>query len=170
MMVQRGDAVRPGTPLCRIGETGEIKIRFDIPEHARAGLKTGQQVRIECAGQIYSGRVGQLGYEANPQSHTFPIEVRLANVEERLLPNMLARLELPLGSAEKRLMVPVSSLAYDGGLTYVYLIENGQAQRREVVVAQPLGQEVVLQEGLEPGQRIATQPFRLTPGARVKPL
>lgn len=172
VLVERGDSVRPGTGLCRVGQVDRLKVHFDVPERLRPQLAQQQTVKLQCAalpGQTFSGRIRRLGYQADPQSHTFPIEVELANPGLRLLPNMLARLDLSVGPARPRILVPVSSLAFDSGLSYVYVIEHGVARRREVVVGalQP-NQQVVLEEGLRAGERLALQPFRLSSGLAVQ--
>ena len=173
VLVERGDAVRPGTTLCRIGQIDRVKVRFDVPEQVRPQLRPHQAVQVQATslpGQVFQGEIGQLGYQADNQSHTFPVEIVLSNPQQKLLPNMQTRLQLPVGPGQKRILVPVSSLAFDGGLSYVYVIENGQARRREVVVG-PLqqGELVTLEEGLKAGDRLALQPFRLSPGLAVQP-
>jgi len=174
VLVERGDAVRPGTSLCRIGQIDQVKIRFDVPEQVRPQLRQGLSVEVQCAalpGQTFTGKIQHLGYQADSQSHTFPVEVLLPNPQRRILPNMLARLKVPSGPAQDRILVPVSSLAFDGGLSYVYVIENGVARRREVVVGRlQSGELVTLEEGLRSGDRVALQPFRLSPGTTVKSL
>lgn len=169
VLVERGDSVRPGTGLCRVGQIDRLKIRFDAPERTRNGLRVQQPVEIACNGQTLHGKITRLGYQADGQSHTFPLEVELANPGQKILPNMLARLKLPIGPVQERILIPVSSLAFDSGLSYVYVLENGQARRREVVVGplQP-DQMVALEEGLQPGDRLALQPFRLSPGMTVQ--
>lgn len=173
LSVERGDAVRPGTALCRIGQIDRVKVRFDVPEQVRPQLREHQVVQVQSTslpGQTFRGEIRHLGYQADSQSHTFPIEVMLSNPGQKLLPNMQTRLSLPAGPGQSRILVPISSLAFDGGLSYVYVIEKGQAQRREVVVG-PLqqGDLVTLEEGLQAGDRLALQPFRLSPGLAVQP-
>ena len=171
VLVERGDAVRPGTSLCRVGQIDRVKVRFDVPEQVRPQLREHQAIQVQCAslaGQTFRGEIRHLGYQADNQSHTFPVEVVLSNPGQKLLPNMLTRLHLPVGPGQKRILVPVSSLAFDGGLSYVYVVQNGQAQRREVVVGRlQQGELVTLEEGLKAGDRLALPPFRLSPGLAV---
>ena len=170
---EEGDAVRPGTVLCRIGQVDRVKVRFDVPEQVRPQLRQQQSVQLQCSalpGQIFNGQIRHLGYQADPQSHTFPVEVGLSNPAQRLLPNMLVRLEVAVGPGTHQILVPVSSLAFDGGLAYVYVIEGGIARRREVVVGRLEGDRIALEEGVKAGDRVAVQPFRLSPGVAVQSL
>lgn len=172
LLVEQGDAVRNGDAVCRVGQIDRVKVRFEVPESVRPQLALKQIVRVSCAslpGQIFRGEIRHLGYQADSRSHTFPVEVELANPIQRLLPNMLARLDLPVGPAEQRILVPVSSLAFDSGLAFVYVIEAGRVTRREVVVGRlQQGELVVVEDGLRAGDRLALQPFRLNAGESVR--
>lgn len=170
-LAEAGEMVAPSTPLVRVGRIAQVKVTFRVPEASRAALRLGQPVTITAdavAHKAFTGRITLLGFEADQRARTFAIEVTVSNPREDLLPNMVARLRLPLGLAIRRALVPVEAVAIDGATPYVFVLDDNKAVRRDVVLGTPLGDQVEVLRGLAPGQQIAATPQRLTDGARVR--
>jgi membrane fusion protein (multidrug efflux system) len=96
------------------------------------------------------------------------MEVTVRNPEETLLPNMVARLRLPVGPASHRTLIPSSAVGSDGTIPYVFVLRDGRAWRREVRLGALVGGRVELLNGLRPGEAIAATPQQLSDGANVR--
>jgi RND family efflux transporter MFP subunit len=170
-LAEPGEMVAPGTPILRLGFTERVKVTFAVSEAARPGLRPGQRVTITAdalPNQTFAGRIATLSFQADPRSRAFPIEVVVENPDERLLPNMVARLSLPVGESRTRLRVPISAIATDGSESYVYVVRGDRVARRVITPGAPQGDQVEITRGLASGERIAATPQRLTNGARVR--
>lgn len=164
-LVDVGDMTGPGTPVARLGEIDRVKAAFAIPEALRPGLVVGQSVALTLDalhGRTFQGRISTLGYQADPRSRAFPIEVIVENPREELLPNMVARLRLTVGQAARRRLIPAAAVLGDGASTCVFTLDSGRAHRREVRLGAPFGDLVEVTSGLQPGERIAMTPQRLS--------
>lgn len=171
--VDVGDLTSPGTPLIRLGEVDRVKVTCSVPEASRPLLHLGQSIEVAAdalPGRTFAGRISALGFQADAASRAFPIEVTVDNPKEALLPNMIARLRLPLGAPARRLLIPADAVATDGESSYVYLLQEGRTRRRTVLLGAPVGNRVEVLSGLNAGDRIAATPQRLTDGAAIDAL
>ncbi len=170
-LADAGELTAPGTPIARLGEIDRVKATFAVPEALRPGLAVGQKVALTTdalPNRTFFGRISTLGFQADPKSRAFPIEVTVPNADEALLPNMVARLRLPFGHAVTHLLIPASAIVGDGGTTYVFALQGGRAHRRDVRLGAPVGDRVEITDGLKPGDRIATTPQRLSENAEIR--
>ncbi len=166
-----GDMTGVGAPIAQLGDIRRVKVMFAVPEATRPALRQGQPVTIQTAaipGRRFAGQITALGYQADVKSRAFPIEVTVDNPDEALLPNMVARLALPVGRASARILIPGSAITAGGEATYVFVLEAGRARRQEVTLGAPLGSEVEVLRGLKAGERIAATPQRLSDGAKIR--
>lgn len=172
-LVEAGEMTAPGAPIARIGDISRVKVSFAAPEAARPALRLGLPVPLTVdalGGRHFSGRITALGYQADPRSRTFPVGLTVENPDEALLPNMLARVTLPVGPVQRRLLIPAGAVGADAGGSFVYVVARGRALRRSITAVPGPGEWVEATRGLEAGDQIASSPERLTDGAAVRPL
>jgi HlyD family secretion protein len=170
-LADAGDLMNPGAPIVRLGEIGRVKVTFAVPEASRTLLRQGQPVQITVdamSARRFKGRITALGFQADPKTRAFPIEVTVDNADEALLPNMIARLALPVGTTTQRILVPASAVAGSTAGSYVFVLDGDRARRQEVLLGAPYGDEVEVTGGLKGDEQIAATPQRLTDGARIQ--
>lgn len=170
-LADKGDMTAAGTPVVRLGETRRVKVTFAVPEASRPALHQNQPVVLTAdalPNQRFAGRITALGYQADPRSRAFPIEVTVQNPSETLLPNMVARLRLSVGRSEGLALIPASAVTTDGEKTFVYVLQADRAVRRDVHLGAPHGNDVEVIAGVTPGEQIAATPQRLSDGATVR--
>lgn len=168
-----GDMTAAGALLARLGEVQRVKVTCAVPEVSRPELHRGQVLAVTAdalPGRAFRGRITAIGFQADPATRAFPIEITVDNPDEALLPNMVARLNLPLGAPERRLLIPLSAVATDGEAALVYRLQNGRAQKQTVTLGTPVGDNVEVIRGLTAGDQIAATPQRLTDGSEIEPV
>lgn len=80
-----------------IAQTSPIKLRFRLPERYLANLREGQAVRATVdpyPGEVFSGKVTQIGGVVDPSTRTVLVETELPNADGRLSPGLFARVEI----------------------------------------------------------------------------
>ena len=170
-LAEAGEMTAIGMPLVRLGSIDRVKVTFSVPEGSRPALRKGQTVTIRVdalPGRQFPGVLSALGFQADPKARAFPIEITVANIEERLLPNMVAHLLLPVDQPRTRLFVPVSAVTADSGTPCVFVLREAKAFRTAVKLGAPQGDLVEVVQGVRPDDRIAATPQRLTDGANVR--
>ncbi len=110
-----------------------------------------------------------LGRTPDPLTRKYPVPVRVANPEERLLPGMLGQVRFELGDASTTLRIPRRAVYREFGVDYLYVLDTsesttGQAlvERRRVVVHTVAFRPELFDvaKGLEPGEWIAVSGIR----------
>jgi len=85
-----------------IAQTSPIKLRFRLPERYLANLRAGQPVRATVdpyPGEVFSGKVTQIGGVVDPATRTVLVETDLPNADGRLSPGLFARVEIDVAPA-----------------------------------------------------------------------
>jgi RND family efflux transporter MFP subunit len=80
-----------------VAQTSPIKLRFRLPERYLANLHNGQAVRATVdpyPGEIFQGKVTQVGGVIDPATRTVAVETELPNRDGRLSPGLFARVEI----------------------------------------------------------------------------
>ncbi|HYU35331.1 MAG TPA: efflux RND transporter periplasmic adaptor subunit [Thermoanaerobaculia bacterium] len=80
-----------------VAQTSPIKLRFRLPERYLASLREGQAVRATVdpyPGEVFSGKVTQIGGVVDPATRTVLVETDLPNTDGRLSPGLFARVEI----------------------------------------------------------------------------
>jgi RND family efflux transporter MFP subunit len=170
-LTEVGEMLGAGTPVARIGEIARVKATFAVPEADRRSLSVGQSMTLTAdalPARTFTGTIRTVGYQADPRTRTFPIEVEIANPREVLLPNMVVRLPLIRPERASGLSVPISAVASDGAASFVFMVDAGKAVRRPVTLGAVTGDRVVVTGGLSANERIVATPQRLTDGATVR--
>jgi RND family efflux transporter MFP subunit len=171
-VVDVGDMVAVGSPVAKIGRIDRVKATFSAPEAIRPSLELGSNFGVTAdalGARQFRGRITALGFQADAHTREFPLEITIDNRQERLLPNMVARISLPWSAKIKRLVVPFESVMADpDGTSSVFVISQGRAHRREVRTGVLTSGSVEIASGLAVGETIARTPQRLSDGALVE--
>lgn len=155
-----GETAIPGVPVLTLLKIGTVKVRFSVPEQEIAGLGTDSRIeatvaalgdRTFTAGKIEKGAV------ANPSAHTYDVRAALSNAGGELLPGMVCRVKvLPAGAIEE-IAVPVRAVQQVGdGSRFVWIVRGDSVLRTQVTTGRLVNNRIVLNEGVQPGDRIVT--------------
>lgn len=85
-----------------VAQTSPIKLRFRLPERYLSSLREGQTVRATVdpyPGEVFTGRVTQIGGVVDPSTRTVLVETDLPNSDGRLSPGLFARVEIDVEPA-----------------------------------------------------------------------
>jgi len=160
-----GDMALPGRVLMTVYDPAAFKVVVHVPQSALAGLHLDQPVEVEFNGSV-SRRVRAQKVTvfpaADPASHTVDVRLDFASVPAGVVPGTFARASFSAartgGSAS--CLIPAASLVTRSELTAVYVIAaNGHPWLRQVRVGQKIGNQIEVLAGINPGERIALNPF-----------
>lgn len=155
--VERGDYVDVGQALYELVDPDPLKVHASVPADNVPYLKVGEQATVDVdalPGRMFTARVVRLGAELDAASRTLELEAELPNPDSLLKPGMYGRMHLPLRTLDAALVVPLSALVDFEDGKVLYLVEAGHAVRRRIVSGPVLGDQVVIEEGLQPGDAV----------------
>ncbi len=173
-------AVGAGEPVLDVGSLADLEVQVDLLSMAAVRVRSGMPVRLTGFGgaEALEGtvrrvepagftRVSALGVE----EQRVPVIVDFdspAEAWETLGVGYRVEAEFMLWQSDEVLQAPISALFRADDRWQVFVVENGQARRREVEPGRRSGLVVQILSGLEAGERIITHPGdRLADGVRV---
>lgn len=170
-----GANVFPGIPVYNLMTINTVKIKTAIPEKEISGIKLGQtcNVRISALNNtVFEGKVIEKGIAANPLSHTYDIKVSVNNKEQRIMPGMVCKVDLPYLHHEDQVLivVPLKSIQLDlTGKHFVWIKdENDRALVKEVKLGRLIGNGIVIEDGLAQGDKLIVEGYQnITPNTLV---
>lgn len=157
--IEVGDFVSPGQPVLELIDTSRLKVRAPAPASDVPFLENGAAVtlRLENSDQpAVSGKIVRLAAELDKSSRTLDVEAEIPNPDGTLKPGMYGRLEVVRQTLPDALLVPLDALLDLGGKSAVYAVREGQAWRVEIETGPVIGENVVVETGLNPGDLIVT--------------
>lgn len=174
--VDAGELVAPGTPVVRVLTVDRIKIVGGVPERFGPFVRSGGAALITfdvLPGRSYEGTIGFVGSAVDQANRTFPIEIVMDNPEGSVKPQMVANVRVATTRLDDVIVVPqdVVLRTETGYQAFVVEDRDGQfvAEAREVRLGPSFENRVVVEAGLEPGDRLVVKGHQLVdPGDRVQ--
>jgi membrane fusion protein, multidrug efflux system len=159
--VEIGSMVSMGTPVARIIDVNPAKISAGVPERFAADITPGTRARVTIdalPGRTFDARVDYVGAAVNPRNRTFPIELTLPNPGRAIKPEMVANVDVIKRNVAQAVVVPQEALVrVENGFVAFVVEESGSgpiARARSVVTGAAQRNQVVVQSGLQPGDRL----------------
>jgi len=174
--VDAGEMVGSGDQVGRIIDAARVKIVGGVPERYAADVRVGGRAEITLdvyPERVFEGEIAFVGASVDLRSRTFLIEILLENPGGLIKPQMVAGVELATRTLENVLVVPQDALLrVEDGYQILVVTEVGdelQAEVRRAVLGPSAANRVVIESGLEPGDRVIIRgQEQVDPGDRVR--
>ncbi len=163
-----------GNPILVLTQTDRLKALIAIPESYVPQVKEGMKLTLKS--EIYPDREFPAFIEVvyptvDASSHTFQCKVQVPNAQGLLRPGMYITTTLPLGEASV-IAVPYQSVEKLVGANdrYVFLNNNGRAQRVAVTLGQRFGEDIeIIAPEIVPGaEYVYVGQHRLVDGVKLQ--
>jgi len=162
--IESGSLVGPGTVAFSIARLDPVKLRFSLPDRLLNKVSLGQSLEasLDFKPQTrFPGRVSKMAVAADPRTRLFDIELTIPNPEGELKPGMICQIELNHPAETDKGLIPLEAIVPLGSDTdsfAVFQMEESAgtlvARRREVKLGRPVGNRILVESGLLPGQKI----------------
>ncbi len=183
--VDAGNYVTPGDAngIVVITQMRPISVIFSIPEDdidgVLAAMRGGHPLEVDVydrsgSTRLATGRLLTVDNQIDPATGTVKLRASFANQDERLFPNQFVNVRLLEKVLRGRVLIADTAVQRGApkGVpgTFVYLVgEHHRVTVRPVVLGPTSDHEVVVTQGLAPGQRVVTEGGdRLRDGATVQ--
>lgn len=168
--VELGELVAPGQRVARVIDPYVLKLAGSVSEREVAWLEVGApaEVTLEGMGREVTGQVGWVGFEADPVTGKFAVEVHVDNADLALRAGVVARARIHKMTHRGVLVVPRDAVMYTSEGQLIYVVEGGRARKRHVETGASQGLMTVVTSGLAAGERLVVRGHRdLIDGALV---
>jgi membrane fusion protein (multidrug efflux system) len=158
---------------CAVSEVQYLRAEGEV-------RRTGRQIAelpvslILADGSVHpaKGKFVFIDRAVDTKTGTLRVRAEFANAEKLLRPGMFARIKVDLGARPDSILVPERAVAELQGKNFVWVIgQDNKATQRAVKVGETLGENVIIIEGIKPGERIVVEGLqKVREGAPVKPM
>ena len=159
-----------------------LEVQCDVDEVNLGAVRVGGRASVWLDAfpeARFAGRVDRIWPTANRQKATIEVRVRFDDLDDRLRPEMGARVvfepedaapaEVAADATQAPLLVPRSAVVQVEGAPSVFVVERDVTRLRRVELGDARGARIAIEAGLEEGERIVLDPpATLADGDRVR--
>jgi membrane fusion protein, heavy metal efflux system len=161
--VGSGQYVKPDTPepLFTISDLSTVWVIADVFESYLAKIHIGQSVEITVPAypeRRFPARVSFINPTVDSETRMVHVRCSVPNPAGLLKPDMFARINIGAASPQRVAVVPTGAIFTKGADSFVFVEESPkQFRRRQVKPGRAMDDATVIEEGLRPGERVATR-------------
>lgn len=176
--IEAGMNVMPSMQAFKLVTIETVFIKISVPENEIGNITKGQTANIAVAAldnAVFTGKITMKGISTSVISHTYEAKIEVKNPQSQLMPGMICKVEL-LGSRSEtehaqssEIVVPNRCIQISAdGKRYVWLANNGIAQRQFIEIGDLTNNGIVVTAGLSTGDKLITEGFlKISEGAKI---
>ncbi len=174
VFVHKGDLAKPRTPLLEMIDPQSLVVRFAVPETSSMEIINGVELNIYLDAYpniCFKAKIVRIYPEIKWTTRTRIVEAKVIE-DVKLVPGMFVRVALPIKTAHNAIVVPDNSISTTPrGDKIVYVIENGIAKKRIVLLGLEYKGDVQIANGVSENETVVISGNeKLNDGTKVKML
>jgi membrane fusion protein (multidrug efflux system) len=171
--VEKGEYVQEGTLVAEIVDIDTAKVVVYVPERDVQYVENGAETQVfaDVAGQeeALTGVITYMSELADIQTRATRLEISVENRRRLLRSGQIVRAKLTRRVLTDVIMIPLAAVIPLEDAQAVYVVEAGEAERRDVELGLIRGRRIQVLSGLEPGDRLIVLGHRFVgPGQPVQ--
>jgi membrane fusion protein (multidrug efflux system) len=154
--VSPGSFVDTSTVITTLDDISRIKLDFSVPETFLTVLSEGMNIAADSLvypDRKFEGKVVSIDTRLDPVSRAIQVRAIIPNEDGLLRPGMFMSVELQRDRGEV-VVAPEQSIVPEGGNQYVFVVADGTAEKRRVVLGRRIPGFVAVESGLEAGESV----------------
>jgi membrane fusion protein (multidrug efflux system) len=158
--VQVGATITPQIPIAKISRMDEIQVHTEVAERYISKIKEGLDalLRFEAyPDERFAATVRELSPVLDPLTRTMEVRLGFDNYDKRIRVGMFAEVKI---ITEKKLgivKIPAECLVKRYGGYYVFVVANGQVEKRKVTPGLQIDNKLEIVNGLKPNEEVVIQ-------------
>lgn len=160
-----GDMYSGGSPIFTVEQIRPVKLLINVSESLFTKVKKGKDVdiRLDVYGdEVFKGKVSLVYPTIDPNTRTFPVEIKIDNNDERVRPGMFARVTIGFGT-QNHVVAPDLAIVKQSGAgdRYIYVYKDGKVYYEKVELGRRMGNKYEVISGVKqwrPGCNIRSKP------------
>lgn len=169
-----GGAAQSGV-LTTIVAHSPVRAMVDLSEadfqrlRQQSKLPSKVQLALDGGGPAQDATVDFVDNEISARSGTVRLRASLANADRAVMPGSFARVRIPVGAAQERLLVPDAAILSDQNKKMVFVVDAaGKVAPRKLELGGLQGDKQIVLSGLTPQDRvIVSGAAKVRPGDQV---
>jgi membrane fusion protein (multidrug efflux system) len=117
----------------------------------------------------FKGKVDIIYPNVDEHSRMLKVEALIPNRSLELKPGFFSRVMVYTGAQKEAVLIPITSILYEGTKVRVFLNENNKARERYLKLGRKYGEMMEITEGLQAGEKlVVVGQNTLTDGVNVR--
>lgn len=147
-----------GQAILVVEQISPVKMKVNISEtrFAQTNKKLDVTLKFEAYGdEEFKGNIDIIYPTISAATHTFPVEIKIDNKNQKVRPGMYGKAVVNFGTKE-HVVVPDQAVIKQAGSGdyYVYTYENGKVYYNKVELGRRLGNRYEVISGVVPGSQV----------------
>lgn len=150
-LIKLGNTIEVNANTFKVTSLEPLVSYLHVPEREYRRIETGQPATIEIdalAGMRFSATVARISPVVDPATGTFKITIEVTDDERRLKPGMFGRISIVYDSRPDAMLIPRGAVIEESGESFVYVVEDGKAEKRAVRTGYAEGGNVEIVDGI----------------------
>ena len=147
-----------GQAILVVEQIKPVKMKINISESyfAKTNKNLDVTLKFEAYGdEEFKGKIDIVYPTINAASHTFPVEIKMANENLKVRPGMYGKAVVNFGT-KQHVVVPDQAVIKQAGSGdyYVYTYDNGKVYHNKIELGRRLGNRYEVISGVVPGSKV----------------
>ncbi|GHV78927.1 MexH family multidrug efflux RND transporter periplasmic adaptor subunit [Spirochaetia bacterium] len=155
-----GSTVQPGSIITSIAQADDLQIEALIPEREVSQLRIGLTATVTLPafqGEVFTAKITQVSPILDPASRTKKIVLNFTGADSRINAGMFAHIKLNTRTYPNVVTIPAEAVGEQAGAKYVYVLNNGKVDLREVVTGVTVDHITEIKNGITSGDAVVIQ-------------
>jgi len=155
--IETGHYVTPGQCLLTLVDLSGVTIVINVSERDIPKISHASPVSVtidSLPGETFPGTVKTIALRTEQNSRSFPVEIWVENQHRRILPGMIARVNIQSARPEPLLTLPQRAVSSTHGETTVLVMLDGTPVMRVIDLGAILDNRVIIRAGLKAGDLV----------------
>ncbi|MBX9445445.1 efflux RND transporter periplasmic adaptor subunit [Dickeya chrysanthemi] len=176
--INPGQYLNAGDAIATLTQLDPLYVNFTLPQQDLSKLTPGApvQVTVDAApGRVFTAKISTIEPRIDGETRNVAVQALLPNADRLLKSGMYATARLALPVTTDAIVLPLTAIQTSASGDSVVLVQDADAQGIGKAVAVPvvtgrrLGEEVLVTQGVKPGDIVVMAgQNRLPPGATVR--
>lgn len=167
--VRETDNVQGDDELFTISRIDKMKAKVWISEKEISEIKKGLVAYVLWQGSIFEGKVVQVDMAMDQKTQAFQAVMEFDNSDKILKPGMTVEAKTISYNNAEAIVVKQQNILEKQGSFFVYVLDNDEAERRNVKLGKRQVLDVEILDGLIPGDKLVVEgQLLLDQGTKVK--
>ncbi len=133
-----------------------MKVNVNVSENIINSISLGDEVMVNISAysqEPVKGKISNITPAADTTG-TYPVKIEIQNAEGKIKGGMKAELSFISDKSSGNIVVPLDTVLTNQTSSYVYVVENGKAVKKEVTTGVENGTEIEILSGVNVGENI----------------
>ncbi len=147
-----------GQPILVIEQITPVKMKINISEKYYSQVKKGDKISLQFetyGDEEFTGKIDIIYPTIDATTHTFPVEITLANNDRRVRPGMFGHATVNFGNKEN-VVVPDAAVIKQAGSGdyYIYTYADGKVKNNKVSIGRRVNDKYEILSGISANEDV----------------